>query len=51
MSEIDELLKISNRGHSRLSGAAKFWVGFTAISVGIGVLFCIALILAAIFMK
>jgi hypothetical protein len=51
MSEIDELLKISNRGHSRLSGAAKFWVVLTAISVGIFVLFWVAIILAAISLK
>jgi hypothetical protein len=51
MNEIDDLLKISNRGHSRMSGAAKFWVVLTAISVGVFVLFCIALILAAIFLK
>ena len=51
MNEIEELLKISNRGHNRMNGAAKFWVVLTAISVGIFVLFLILLILAAIFMK
>ncbi len=51
MNEIDDLLKLSNRGHSRMSGVAKFWVVLTAISVGIFILFFTVLILAAIFLK
>jgi hypothetical protein len=49
MSEIDDLLRISNRGHKRMSGAAKFfWVFFILGNAGLGVLIILA-ILAAIF--
>jgi hypothetical protein len=50
MSEMDELLRISNKGHKQLSGAAKFWVGITVVSTGFGVLVLLALILAALFL-
>ncbi len=47
MNEIDDLLKISNRGHNLLSGAAKFWVVLAwSLSVGIPILVVIALIVA-----
>lgn len=51
MSEIDDLLKISNREHKRMSSAAKFWVFFTLGSAGFGVLLIILVVLAAIFLR
>lgn len=51
MNGIDELLKISNREHDSMSGVAKFWVVLTAIAVGIFILFWLALLLLAVFLK
>ncbi len=51
MSEIDDLLRIANRGHEQISGVAKFWVFFALGSTGFAVLIILLAGLASIFSR
>jgi hypothetical protein len=39
MNEIEQLFEICNKGHQKMSGAAKFWVTLTILSCVITALF------------
>jgi hypothetical protein len=50
MNEIEELEEICNNGHQKLSGAAKFWVTLTILSIAIPI-FLLCILVAVAFLK